>query len=484
MSALDTARQATAAGRVAFVLKGYPRLSETFIAQEIAALEQLGLDIEIVSLRHPTDPRRHPVHDRIRAPVLYLPEYLKDEPRRVAAGWRTARTLPGYEAARRAWLADLVRDPTPNRIRRFGQALVLAAELPPDIGHLHAHFLHTPASVARYAALLRGLAWSVSAHAKDIWTIPSWEKRGKLASAAWAVTCTEEGRAHLAALAPSPGLVRLAYHGLDLGRFAPPRRRRGSAAGGAPAPPAVILSVGRAGAKKGYDDLLAALALLPPDLAWRFVHIGGGARAARLARQAERLGLDRRVEWRGARPQPEVLAAYRAADLFVLAAKIGRDGDRDGLPNVLMEAQSQALACVATRLPGIAELIEDGRTGMLVRPADPRALAAALEALIRDPARRARLAAAGERRVRRDFDMTTGIAGLAALFGLPPATSGPACRDLHIPTVRSSLSRTSGEGADPGLDPGEAGEGVSAKLYPRPAAAAAAAALARAAGEG
>ena len=121
--------------------------------------------------------------------------------------------------------------------------------------------------------------------------------------------------------------------------------------------------------------------------------------------------------------QPDVLAAYREADLFVLAAKITKDGDRDGLPNVLMEAQSQGLACIATLLPGIAELIEDGGTGVLVPPGDPRALAQALAALIRDPARRARLAAAGEARVRRDFDMRRGIDRLAARFGLPAEAS-------------------------------------------------------------
>ena len=414
-------------GRVAFVLKGYPRLSETFIAQEILALEQRGLDIQIVSLRHPTDRARHPVHGQIRAPVLYLPEYLRDAPRRVFAAWRQVRRLPNYAAARRAWLADLARDPTPNRIRRFGQAVVLAAELAPDIRHLHAHFLHTPASVARYAAVMSGRPWSVSAHAKDIWTIPTWEKRGKLGSAQWAVTCTEAGRGHLAALAPSPGKVALSYHGLDLDRFGPPPRHAtdgdGSDDGSDPGRPVVVLSVGRAVEKKGYDDLLAALALLPPDLAWRFVHIGGGALAKRLKRQAHLLGLDERIAWRGARPQPEVLAAYRTADLFVLAAKIGRDADRDGLPNVLMEAQSQRLACVATTLPGISELIEDGRTGVLVPPGDPPALAAALEALIRDPARRIRLGAAGEARVRREFDMRSGVAVLAALFGLPEQQS-------------------------------------------------------------
>jgi glycosyltransferase involved in cell wall biosynthesis len=413
-------------GRVAFVVKGYPRLSETFIAQEILALEQRGLDILIVSLRHPTDRVSHPVHREIRAPVRYLPEYLHDEPARVLRGWRWARRLPGYRAAWRGWLADLLRDPTPNRVRRFGQALVLAAELPADIRQLHAHFLHTPASVARYAAAIRGLDWSVSAHAKDLWTIPSWEKREKLASARWAVTCTEHGRHHLADLAPRPDRVALSYHGLDLVRFPPVLRRPTGADGGDHARPVTMLSVGRAVEKKGYDDLLAALALLPAGLAWRLVHIGGGALADRLKRQAAQLGLDPHIEWRGAQPQPAVLAAYREADLFVLAAKVARDGDRDGLPNVLIEAQSQGLACVATRLPGISELIEDGQSGTLVPPAEPRALAAALERLIQTPALRQRLGEAGEARVRGHFDMNSSIELLVECFGLPQPRSAAA----------------------------------------------------------
>ncbi|MGH8704498.1 MAG: hypothetical protein ACREUO_03665, partial [Burkholderiales bacterium] len=118
------------AGRIAFVLKGYPRLSESFIAQEIAALEQRGLDILIVSLRQPSDARTHPVHSEIRARVLYLPEYLYQEPLRVLRAWRQVRRLPSYREAFSLWLRDLRRDPTPNRARRFGQALVLASELP------------------------------------------------------------------------------------------------------------------------------------------------------------------------------------------------------------------------------------------------------------------------------------------------------------------------------------------------------------------
>ncbi|HLX80509.1 MAG TPA: glycosyltransferase family 4 protein [Burkholderiales bacterium] len=400
-------------GRVAFVLKGYPRLSETFIAQEIAALERRGLDILIVSLRHPTDGRRHPVHDEIRASVLYLPEYLLLEPLRVVRAWLHQRKNPKYRETRNLWLRDLARDPTPNRIRRFGQALVLASELPADVRRLHAHFLHTPASVTRYAALLAGLAWSGSAHAKDIWTSPDWEKREKLASCEWLVTCTAANHAHLSALAP-PGRVELVYHGLDFSRF-PPVEKSTSSNGGKPV---VILSVGRLVEKKGTDVLLEALAQLPREPAWRLVHVGGGPLKEKLARRARQLGIAERVQWRGARTQDELLAEYRAADLFALASRVVRDGDRDGLPNVLAEAQSQGLACVATNVSGIPELIEEGRTGLLVEPESPKEFSRALAALIADPARRGALGDAGRQRVRERFGLEANIERLARKFAL------------------------------------------------------------------
>jgi glycosyltransferase involved in cell wall biosynthesis len=403
-------------GRVAFVLKGYPRLSETFVAQEIAALERRGLEILIVSLRQPTDARRHPVHDEIRASILYLPEYLLVEPFRVVRAWLRLRRNSLYKKARSIWLHDLARDPTPNRIRRFGQALVLAAELPRDVRQLHAHFLHTPASVARYAALLLGLKWSGSAHAKDIWTTPAWEKREKLVDCEWLVTCTAAGHAHLSALAP-PGRVELVYHGLDFSRF-PAIEKSDS---GDDAKPVVILSVGRLVEKKGTDVLLEALARLPADLSWRLVHAGGGPLGKKLARRARQLGIAERVQWRGARTQVELLAEYRAADLFALASRVARDGDRDGLPNVLVEAQSQGLACVATRVSGIPELIDDGTTGLLVEPEAPEKLAQALETLIREPARRRSLGEAGRRRVQENFGLDGNIARLSRRFGLNAA---------------------------------------------------------------
>jgi glycosyltransferase involved in cell wall biosynthesis len=401
-------------GRVGVVLKGYPRLSETFIAQELRALERRGVKLALFSLRRPTDAAIHPIHAEIEAGVDYLPEYLHEEPLRVLRAWRRMRVAPGYRAALSAWRADFARDPTRSRARRFGQALVLAADLPGDIVHLHAHFLHTPASVARYCALLTGIAWSVSAHAKDIWTTPDWEKRDKLAECAWATTCTRTNAEHLRALAATPERVDLVYHGIDVARFPAPDERN-AREGGTPGP-VTVLSVGRAVDKKGFDDLLAALARLPASLPWRFEHVGGGPLLARLKTQAESLGIADRVSWHGAMAQQALLAHYRSADVFALACRVSADGDRDGLPNVLMEAQSQKLPCVATTVSGITELIEHGVTGLLVPERDPPALSAALAQLIGDASLRRRLGQAGFDRTTRAFAMEAGIDRLASRF--------------------------------------------------------------------
>lgn len=406
--------------RVAVVLKGWPRLSETFIAQEIAGLEARGVALEIWSLRRPTDKARHPVHDRVAGRTVYLPEYLKDDPRRVLAGWSVARRLPGYSAARRKFLADLRRDPSANRVRRWGQALVLAAELPRSIERLYAHFLHTPSSVTRYAATMRGLPWSVSAHAKDIWTSAPSEIAGKLADCAWLVTCTRLGLERLAELAPHPERLKLVYHGLDLAHLpvapmARPRRDGSDAAN-----PVIILSVGRKVEKKGYDDLLDALARLPAGLHWRFEHIGAGELSETLKAQAARLGIAERCTWLGAQPQKGVFAALARADLFVLASKRAADGDQDGLPNVLMEAAHQGLALVSTRAAAIGEFITDGDNGLLVPPGAPDALAAAIERLVGDPDLRRRLAHRAGETVRTHFSYEAGVDWIAKALGQEP----------------------------------------------------------------
>ena len=399
---------------IVFVLKGYPRLSETFIAQEILGLEKAGLPIEIIALRRPTDQRVHAIVSEIKAPVSYLCEYLHDDPMRVLrAAWKMrGRINPAFAA----FWADLKRDFTRNRIRRFGQALVLAAEISPHATHLHAHFLHTPASVTRYAALMLGMGWSVSAHAKDIWTTPDWDLREKLAQAQWAVTCTQSGCDHLNTLAPPDRPVQLIYHGLDLDRFGPLFAPRPARDGRDASQPVALLTVGRAVEKKGLDILVAALAQLPPDLHWRWSHVGGGQLLDRLQAQAAKSGVSDKIDWLGAQDQATVLELYRKSDLFILPCRVADDGDRDGLPNVLVEAQSQGLACLSTAVSAIPELIIDGETGILVPSGDSAALAGALAQLICDPALRFRLGKAGMIRVRSSFSHHTGIARLMALF--------------------------------------------------------------------
>ncbi|MEM8646961.1 MAG: glycosyltransferase, partial [Pseudomonadota bacterium] len=364
---------------VAFVLKGYPRLSETFIAQEIRGLELQGMDIRIISLRQPYDPGTHPIHAEIEAPVSYLPEYLHEAPLRVLASWWKVRRRPGYKAAFKCWLKDIKRDISRNRVRRFGQALVMAAELPEDVGRLHAHFIHTPASVTRYASLITGLSWTCSAHAKDIWTSPDWELSEKLNSTGWVSVCTRYGADHLRSLSAEPDKVKLIYHGIDLKRFAGPAQRTGRPDGSADSDPVDLITVGRAVQKKGIDTLLDALALLPADLNWRWSHIGGGELLPKLKSQAEALKLKDHIEWLGALAQTDVIERYRSSDLFILPCRIAPNGDRDGLPNVLVEAQSQGLSCLSTPVSGVPELVRDGENGILVPPDDPKALAEALE---------------------------------------------------------------------------------------------------------
>lgn len=398
--------------KLAVLVKGWPRLSETFIAQELVALQEAGHSFDIWSLRFPTDKKRHPLHDRFQGQVRYLPEYLYEDPARLAAARQAAQSLPGYAQAYAIWRQDLRRDPTHNRIRRFGQACVLAAELPSQTCALYAHFMHTPSSVARYAAIMRQIPWSFSAHAKDIWTSPDWEKREKLQKAsfgaAFGATCTAVGANHLRGLADDPARVELIYHGLDLARFpeAPDRAMR------AVDDPFHMLSVGRLVEKKGFDRLIAGFALLPPDLDWHWTHIGGGGLSDTLRAQADAAGVADRITWKGACDQPEVIAEMRRADLFVLPSRIAEDGDRDGLPNVLMEAASQRLPILSTPVSAIPEFIDTGTHGVLSDD-DPAALAQAIIDLAANPENTTHMARNAHNRLLAEFRMDPGITRLS-----------------------------------------------------------------------
>ena len=398
---------------IAIVLKGYPRLSETFIAQEILSLEKAGVSIIIISLRKPTDPYIHPVHEKIKAPISYLPEYLFNEPIRVLRSWWQVRSNPRYKSARRIWRKHLLRDFSPNRVRRWGQALVLAAEFSPEINHIYAHFLHTPASVAHYASMLTGHTWSVSSHAKDIWLTPNWEKTEKLESCSWAVTCTNYGYRHLNDLVP--GKTHLSYHGLDTKQLSQkkysnilPHSDQGDLLR--------LLSVGRAVKKKGFSVLIEALSNLPKNINWHWTHIGGGSELEKLQKLSHKLGLTEKITWGGAQPQNGVFEAYENSDLFIMPSIIATDGDRDGLPNVLMEAASKKVCCIATNLPGITEFIRHDETGWIVPSKNSKELTRSIISLSQDPAKRVRLAESANKLLATHFSHSKNVQDIIKLL--------------------------------------------------------------------
>ena len=265
-------------------------------------------------------------------------------------------------------------------------------------------------------ALMRDLPWAVSAHAKDIWTLPEWEKHEKLGDCAWAVTCTETGFQHLNELAPQGAEINRVYHGLDLARFPDPGARQSVRNGQSRDQKIRIVSVGRAVAKKGFDIMLEALARLPSDLYWHWRHVGGGNALADLKKQAAQLGLDENISWLGPLPQEDLLKIYRDSDLFILPSRIAKGGDRDGLPNVLMEAASQRLAIIATTLPGIREFVDSPTHGLLVDPDDPSALAAAITDAATHPEKRRAWEDAAFDRLYRDFTHANTIDALVGLI--------------------------------------------------------------------
>jgi glycosyltransferase involved in cell wall biosynthesis len=399
---------------VCVIVNGWPRISTTFIAQELVGLEREGLRLWLATYG-PSDKISHSLHRQLQATVHPLGDPFR-QPLRLLRAWMKVRRLPGYAKARSIFREENAGGVTRRRLRSFARSILLAADLPADTGLIYAQFISAAATIGRYAAAIRGLPIAGSAHARDIWMAPDREKKAKLDAMDWCTTCTTSGAEHLAALSGEAGKVRLVHHGLLLDRFPDDMPSHSKRDGSDPDSPVRILSVGRAIEKKGFDDLLAALAGLPNEIHWRWQHIGEGRLLASLQEAARTLGVDDRIQWLGAQDQAAVIARYRESDLFVLPSREGSDKDRDGLPNVLMEAQSQGVCCLSTDFSAIPELIEDGTTGVLVPPGDRAALGAALLRLVQSPESRARLGRAGRDRVRGHFRAETGINEVARLI--------------------------------------------------------------------
>ena len=389
--------------RVGYVVKVYPRYSETFIVNEILAHEEAGLSIEVFALRPSRDTHFQDAIARVRAPVTYL----SDAALKAEMFWsalRDAQRLPGF----RIGLAAAETAPFDD----VYAAIVLAREIRVrSIRHLHAHFASAPTAVARIAAAMTGITYSFTAHAKDIFhdSVNAVELGRKLADAAAAVTVSDFNLVHLKHTygAAARGLRRI-YNGLDLQRFAfqaPDTRARR------------VLAVGRLVEKKGFSTLVDACARLAArGVDFTCEVIGGGELEGALRAQVAGLGLEGRVVLSGPQPQCAVMQAMARASVFALPCVVGTDGNRDGLPTALLEAMALGTPCVATDVTGIPEVIHHARTGLIVAQHDPSGLATAIERLIDDPPLRVRLAEAARRCIETQFDVRRTAADLREMF--------------------------------------------------------------------
>jgi glycosyltransferase involved in cell wall biosynthesis len=415
--------------RVGFVVKRYPRYSETFVVREILAHERAGLAIDIFALRPPNDTHFQDLIARVRAPVHYLSlpaeglvaERLAAATLTVSSFWRAlegaSELLPGLWAA----LAEGRGEDT----RHVYQAVLLAREVRRcGLGHLHAPFASDAATVARLAARFAGVPYSFTARAKDIFhdSARPDDLRKKLRDAAGVVTVSDYHLDYLRrTFGPLAAHVRRVYNGLDLDEFPyeSPRAR-----------PARVVAVGRLVEKKGFADLIDACALLARrgrPFACRI--IGTGALEGELRARIGGLGLQAQVELVGPRPQNEIIEEMRGAAALAAPCVVCPDGDRDGLPNVIQEALALGTPVVSTDVTGIPEVVRDGQTGLLVPQHDPAALAAALERLLTDPELRVELAARARRFMEAEFNIHHNTARRRALFRAAGPAGGETARE-------------------------------------------------------
>jgi colanic acid/amylovoran biosynthesis glycosyltransferase len=390
--------------KIGYVVKRYPRYSETFIVSEILAHEKAGADVRIFALGPSFDAHFQDTLSRVRAPVTYL---RFDNIRTLDFWGYVTSAAEEFSAAAKVLLPGAGETPF-----EVCQGIALAREArSAGIEHLHAHFATSATAVARIASLISGIPFTFTAHAKDIYH-EGVDARGferKLRDAAVCVTVSDYNVAFLQQRygTAAAGVVRI-YNGLELADFpyTSPADRE-----------ALIVGVGRLVEKKGFDDLVEACGLLA-SRGERFTCrlIGTGPLEASLRRRIDDHGIADCVMLSGPRPQADVIKEVRSAAVLAAPSVIALDGDRDGLPTVMLEAMALGTPSIGTPVTGIPEAIRDGETGLIVPAHDPPRLAAALSALLNDSRLRVRLADAARRRIEVEFDSHRNAASLRELF--------------------------------------------------------------------
>jgi glycosyltransferase involved in cell wall biosynthesis len=428
--------------KIAYLVKTFPKLSEAFILNEILELERQGMGLHIFSLRQPSEAKVHPGVSQVKAPVTYLRSWytpLPPPPERVPFE-KLAHKVQMQEERRfiflhhpiwfiRTWLLQ-VRNQTRKRYfyqelqaksgtrkRNFYQALALARELRRGgFTHLHAHFANEPTSVGQLASRLARCGFSFTAHAKDIYLTDRDELAQKIAAANFVVTCTGVNQNYLQEMASNKTPIHLCYHGVNLGQFFSEQRISREHHTATP----LILSVGRFCEKKGFAYLIDACHRLKQNGRRFACHIVGfGPLEKQMEDLIESLELQDSVFLVGKMTQDKLIPEYRRADLFVLPCLVTDDGDRDGIPNVLVEAMAMRIPVVSTPISGIVELIDHMENGVLAPEKDAESLSRAMEMLLDNPGLRERLGANARQKVMANFSVDRSTAKLRCLFAGP-----------------------------------------------------------------
>jgi predicted glycosyltransferase/glycosyltransferase involved in cell wall biosynthesis len=406
--------------RVGYVLKKFPRLSETFILNELLALESAGVELSVMSTRAPDDEPRHAALDMLQAPVMQLTRHRTAQMGDLTTELRR-RAHPGAADIAERFLARL---PATARASVLGQALQVADQVEHRrLGHLHAHFATVAAHTAYLAHLVCGVPFSVTAHAKDIYrdTVDPAVFSEVASAAITVVTVCEANRRHITErlLGERPARIEVVYNGVAVDEMVGSSEIRDRG---------LVLAVGRLVEKKGFDVLIDAVRILHDSgTAVRCIIVGDGDQRSALAEQVDQSGLSGAVQLLGPLPTERVFELMQGAGVLAVPCVTGADGNRDALPTVVLEAMGWGLPVVATPVGGIGEMVRDGVEGRLVAERDPAGLAAALAEVIGDAALWQAMSEAGRHTVVQRFDRGSAAASLVEIFsrasGAPEPTS-------------------------------------------------------------